>query len=43
MISGGVPEALPMRASQGKPLSIGHPEFEDFESVLESLPKGRAA
>jgi hypothetical protein len=31
------------RAGQGKPLTLGHPEFEGFESVLELLPKGQAA
>ena len=31
------------RAGPGKPLTLGHPEFEGFESVLELLPKGQAA
>lgn len=31
------------RAGQGEPLTLGHPEFEGFESVLALLPKGRAA
>jgi heme-degrading monooxygenase HmoA len=31
------------RAGQGKPLTLGHPEFEGFESVLALLPKGQAA
>lgn len=31
------------RAGTGKPLSVGHPEFEGFESVLELVRKGEAA
>jgi heme-degrading monooxygenase HmoA len=31
------------RAGSGKPLTLGHPEFEGFESVLALLPKGKAA
>jgi heme-degrading monooxygenase HmoA len=31
------------RAGQGKSLTLGHPEFEGFESELELLPKGQAA
>lgn len=31
------------RAGQGKPLTLGHPEFEGFESVLTLVPKDHAA
>ena len=31
------------RAGQGKPLILGHPEFEGFESVLALLTKDQAA
>jgi heme-degrading monooxygenase HmoA len=31
------------RACQGKPLTLGHLEFEGLESVLELLPKVQAA
>jgi heme-degrading monooxygenase HmoA len=31
------------RAGSNKPLYLGHPEFEGFESVLALVPKGRAA
>ena len=31
------------RAGTGKPLTLGHPEFEGFESVLTLESKGKAA
>lgn len=31
------------RAGQGKPLTVGGPEFEGFETLLTLLPKGQAA
>jgi heme-degrading monooxygenase HmoA len=30
-------------AGNNAPLYLGHPEFEGFESVMELLPKGKAA